>query len=174
MNKLFLNTRILFIVCLFLTPVLLFAQADEAAFAVAPANSPAAEFEVLLNTGVVTYAQAARFVLEASEAFVTNNPNEAFDFAMQNGWLPGKVTPDDNAQLNHISRLLMRSFNLKGGIFYSITKSSRYAYRELVYKNVIQGRADATMPVSGERLIFYVNRLLTQQSAAASSNLRRI
>jgi hypothetical protein len=62
--------------------------------------------------------------------------------------------------LDNISKLLIGSFNVKGGIMYSITKSPHYAYRELTYLKVIQNRADPSMLVSGEQLIFYVNRLL--------------
>ena len=140
----------------------------------AQAVSPAEEFENLLNTDVVTYAQACRFVLEAAEVLVSNDSVEAFRYASSRGWLPNNAGSDDKAQLNHISRLLMRSFDIKGGLFYSITRSSRYAYRELKYMNIIQGRVDATMPVSGERLIFYVNRLLARQDVLKRLEDKRI
>jgi len=142
-------------------------------FLSAQAVSPAVELENLLNTEVVTYAQASRFVLEASEVMVVSDPEEAFRFALRRGWLPKKAGPDDPAQLKHISRLLMRSFYIKGGLFYSMTKNSRYAYHELKYMDVIQGRVDATMPVSGERLIFYVNRLLSRQDIRDSLDERK-
>jgi outer membrane protein OmpA-like peptidoglycan-associated protein len=149
--------------CLSLTlavlPVL-FAQ--EAAL---PAQSTAQEIETLLETRAVTYAQAARFVLEAADAMVTSSHEEAFRFAAEQNWLPKNARPDDLAQLNHISRLLMLSFETKGGVMYTITKNSRYAYRELKYLNVIQSRSDPAMFVSGERLLFYVNRILTMQDA---------
>ena len=142
--------KIVMIFLLLLIPVYLCAQTV----------SPAVEFENLLNTDVVTYAQACRFILEAAEIFVTSDPEEAFRYAADRGWLRKNIGSQTRAQLNHISCLLTHSFDIKGGLLYSITKSPRYAYRELKYINVIQGRVDATMFVSGERLIFYVNRLL--------------
>ena len=127
------------------------------------AQTAAEEIETFLNTRSVTYAQAARFTLEAAGAMVTSNPEEAFNFALQRKWLPEKVSSGDLARLDRISLLLMRSFDIKGGIFYSMTKAPHYAYRELVYKSVIQGRHDPGMTVSGERLLFYVNRILAIQ-----------
>jgi len=138
---------------LLLAAVPVFAQAQRG-------RSTAQEIETLLNSKTITYAQAARFVLEAASVLATENREEAFNYAVRQNWLPKKLSPDDPARHNYISLLLMRSFGTRGGIMYSITKSPHYAYRELTYLNVIQNRADPHMFVSGEQLLFYVNRIL--------------
>jgi hypothetical protein len=125
------------------------------------AQSTAAELENLLAAEEVTCAQAARFILQAADALTTRNPIEAFDYALEQNWLPEKTDPDGAADLKTISLLLMNSFELKGGIMYSITKGPRYAYRELVYKNIVQGRTDPDMTVTGERLVFYTGRVFS-------------
>ncbi|MDR0442812.1 MAG: OmpA family protein [Treponema sp.] len=142
------------------------------------AQSTAAEIETLLQTGAVTYAAAARFVLEASEATVTSDPEEAFRYAAERNWLPKNASPSDAARLDGISLLLMRSFGIKGGMMYSLTKNPHYAYRELTYKNVIQGRVDPGMNVSGERLLFLTGRVLSrldeEAAVAAEREARRL
>jgi len=149
------STAVLFtVLCslLFLSlPVFLSAQ-----------QSTAQEIETLLNASAVTYAQAARFALEASGAAVIESPQEAFDYAVQQNFLPKNVSVDENARLDRISLLLMRSFNIKGGLFYSLFKTPHYAYRELISLNLIQGRSDPHMAVSGERLLFYITRILSR------------
>jgi len=129
------------------------------------------EIETLLNTRAVTYGQAARFVLEASDALVTGSHEEAFRYAVQQNWLPANSSSGDPARFDQISLLLMRSFNMNGGLMYTLTKSSHHAYRELVYRNVIQTRSDPAMIVSGEELLFIVGRLLsmlgTEETAPA-------
>jgi hypothetical protein len=127
------------------------------------AQSTAVEIETLLDTPVLSYGQAARFILEASDTLVTDNPEEAFNHAVRQRWLPANASPNANARLDAISLLLMRSFQMKGGIFYSLTKNSHYAYIELVYNNVILGRHDPAMPVSGAKLLSYVSRILAMQ-----------
>jgi outer membrane protein OmpA-like peptidoglycan-associated protein len=134
--------------------------------AASPAQT-AAEIEVLLDTQAVTYAQAARFVLEAAEAAVIADPAEAFQFAAENNWLPKDASPETTARLDGISLLFMRSFDLRGGFFYSLMKNPHYAYRELVYQAAIQGRADPHMAVSGYQLIFMTNRIFSIQEEAA-------
>jgi hypothetical protein len=43
---------------------------------------------------------------------------------------------------------------------YTLFGGAHYSYRELVYKDIIQGRSDPAMKVSGEKMLFIVNRLL--------------
>ena len=124
------------------------------------AQSTAAEIETLLATEAVTYAAASRFVLEASEKMVTYNPQEAFQFAAERKWLPGKVSENQTARLDGISLLVLNAFDIKGGLFYTLTKNAHYAYREMTYRNYIQGRVDPAMNVSGELLLFMISRIL--------------
>jgi hypothetical protein len=127
-----------------------------------PAQSTAAEIETLLSADTVTYAAAARFLLEASETLKTSKPDEAFNYAVEQNWLPKTAAANDPARLDAISLLLMRSFDIKGGLFYSFTKNPHYAYRELVHKKIIQGRTDPAMKLSGDRLLLITGRILSQ------------
>lgn|GEM_PF-3859303 len=85
------------------------------------AQSAAEEIETLLAAQAVTYAQAARFVLDAAEAAAFDSPAQAFAFALQRNWLPAGASPDTPARLDGVSLLLMRSFDLRGGILFTIT-----------------------------------------------------
>jgi len=143
-----MKSKILVLMCLFLAlPAFLHAQT-------------AAEIEGLLETKAVSYGQAARFILEAADVSGFTDPVQAFAYAREQKWLPNRATPDSEARLSGISLLVMRSFDIKGGLFYSIAKNSHYAYRELVYQDIIQGRSDPGMSVSGSELLFMVNRVL--------------
>jgi len=130
-----------------------------------PAQSTANEIETLLSTGAVTYAAAARFFLEASGTTIISDYNEAFNFAAQRNWLPKNSVGDKKARLDAVCLLLMRSFDIKGGLLYSIAQNPHHAYRELVYKKIIQGRTDPAMEVSGEQLLFITGRALSQFGA---------
>jgi len=126
----------------------------------------AVELEELLQTQAVSYGQAARFVLAAADA-AKLAPEQACVFAVEQGWLPRKAQAADAARLNDVSLLLMQAFGLSGGIGYSLTKSPHHAYRELVYQDIIQDRADPAMTVSGNQLLFLINRILSFQKSAA-------
>jgi len=127
----------------------------------------AADIEDLLAIKAVSYEQAARLVLKAADLpdFSAGEglPNgaEAFSFAAERKWLPKMAGNNEEASLEGVSLLIMRSFDLKGGLLYSLTKNPHYAYREMVYKEIIQGRTDPEMAVSGEQLLFLVNRVIS-------------
>ena len=123
----------------------------------------AVKLETLLNETALSWSTAAVFVLEASDTGAYSDPSEAFSFAQEHKWLPKNVSPEDSARLNGIALLLMRSFDQKGGLFYSIAKSPHHAYRELAYKGVIRGKADPDMSVSGQELLLMIGRLLDQK-----------
>jgi hypothetical protein len=124
----------------------------------------AAEMDALLETNAVTAAVSARFVLDAAGLLPSGLSGEeaeraAYDMAVSEGWLKGAAT--DTVNLRDTAFLVMRSFGFKGGIMYSLFQSPRYGYREMVYLNLIQGRADPAMLVSGRRLLQIIGRALT-------------
>jgi hypothetical protein len=125
------------------------------------AATAAYEIDTLLQTNAVTYGQAARFILEASGNMVFADGEAAFRYALEKNWLSGSISAGQTARLDVISRLFMNAFEIKGGIFYTITGRPWYAYRELVYLGFIQGRTEPGMNVSGELLLFITSRILT-------------
>jgi len=109
----------------------------------------------------VNYKDAALMVLEASghlDAAKQTSADDAFSFAMERGWLPKNAQANNDARLDGLSLLVVQAFEIKGGAFFSLFKNPHYAYRTMVYRGIIQGRADPQMPVSGDLLLFTVNR----------------
>ncbi len=138
------------------TAIFIFVMSSAPLFA-----QTAAEIEELLKAKTVSYEKAARFVLEAAEAVSLKDANTAFAFAAERAWLPKKASAEQAAKLDGIALLLMRAFAVKGGIWYSFTKNPHYAYRELVYQDIIQGKTDPEMTLTGEQFLFLVNRLIS-------------
>ncbi|GHV69703.1 hypothetical protein AGMMS49928_13150 [Spirochaetia bacterium] len=123
-------------------------------------QSTAEEVEIILNTSALRWDHTARFVLEAADVAAIKEPAEAFGFALERGWIPKNARPADPVRLNGLSLLLMRSFDLNGGWFYSIFKNPHYAYRELMYQDILPPGTDPAMQVSGERLLYMIGRIL--------------
>jgi len=130
----------------------------------APLHAQTADFiQTLLQTPVVTHAQAARFVLEAagkvSGSYGKTSEQDVLRWAIEKKYLP-QVDAQDAISLERLSLLIMRAFDLKGGPMYTLFNSAHYSYREMVYKDLIQGRSDPSMKVSGYTMLLIVNRLL--------------
>jgi len=140
-----------FLLCLLITvPCLAFSQTAE-------------RIERLLGQDKVSYRDAALLVLEAAghiDSARQASADEAFNFAVERGWLPTGAEANSDAMLNGLSLLVMQAFEIDGGYLYSFFKNPHYAYRAMVYRGIIQGRADPQMFVSGDLLIYMVNRAM--------------
>jgi len=138
-----------FLLCFFMAlPCFLFAQTAE-------------RIERFLEQERVNCRDAALLVLEMSGHLDPDNQtsaDDAFSFAMERGWLPKGAQADNAVRLNGLSLLVVRAFDIKGGAFFSLFKNPHYAYRAMVYRGIIQGRADPQMTVSGDLLLYTVNR----------------
>jgi hypothetical protein len=117
----------------------------------------ALEIEGLLASDALNYEQAASFVLKAADITASGS---AFNYAYEQKWLPANAAPGGLAKLEGVSLLIMGAFGINGGIMFSAVKNPHYAYRELVYKGIIQGRADPGLAVPGALLFFIVGRVL--------------
>jgi outer membrane protein OmpA-like peptidoglycan-associated protein len=127
-------------------------------------NAQTADFiQTLLQTRVVSYGQAASFVLEAADVKGSYNKadeQDALRFASEKKWLPVKAGAQEPIPLDRLSHLIMKAFDLKGGLMYSLFNFAHYSYREMVYKDIIQGQSDPQMKVTGGKMLFIVSRLL--------------
>jgi hypothetical protein len=121
----------------------------------------AQRIEELLDSEALRNEQAAWLVLEAAEAVYSGSPAEAFRYAADRQWFSGSAAPDNRITLDQASLLIMKAFDIKGGLFYTLTGAPHYAYRELEYQGILQGKVDPRMRVSGDLLLFIVNRVLS-------------
>ncbi|WP_010261367.1 hypothetical protein [Treponema primitia] len=126
----------------------------------------AGELERLLGAPIVSCQDAAWLVLSSVEAVPGGTtPGDAYQFALNRNWLPRKARADSAVTLGGVSLLIMQAAGIKGGLMFTLSHGSRYAYRDLVYRGLIQGRAYATQKVSGERLLQILGRVLEYTEA---------
>lgn len=124
----------------------------------------AADLDTLLNTDQVSYAWAARFVLPAAGLIGEDaSPEASFNLAVEKGWFAKELSPEAAIPLKDLSYLCAEAFQIKGGLMYRLFSGPRYAYRELKYRKMIQGRSDPAQLVPGDRLIRIIGRILDEQ-----------
>jgi hypothetical protein len=121
----------------------------------------AGDLERFLGAPIVSCQDAAWLVLSSVEAVPGGTtPTDAYQFALARNWLPRKAGANSAVTLGGVSLLIMRAAGIKGGLMFTLTHGARYAYRDMVYRGLIQGRAYATQKVSGERLLQILGRAL--------------
>lgn len=97
---------------------------------------------------------AARLVLEETSI------NEALDFLSGTYWKVKVKKQDAPIRLGEYAFLLMKAFDIKGGLMYSLFPGPRYACRELAYLGIIRSKALAYRTLSGEEALRILGRVL--------------
>ena len=62
-------------------------------------------------------------------------------------------TAETPVRVDELSYMLMTSLSLKGGLMYGIFPGFRYAYREMVYKKIVDGSGGPSRIVSGDEVM---------------------
>lgn len=112
----------------------------------------------ILNKNEVTKGDAAYFTCVyknlcaenavESDAFAVLQGNAVFDFA---------ENANEVISLSKACYLIAKTSDMKGGIFYSIFKNKRYAFREFKALGIIPNTSDPDSKVTGAQLIALFN-----------------
>ena len=131
-------------------------------------SQTAAEMDTLLKAEKVSAAGLARFVLGAAD-FLPDGlsgveaEKAAYDIAASNGWIIAAA--EETVTMKDTAYLIMKAFDLKGGVMYSLFKNPRYAYREMVYRNLIMGHSDQAMKINGARFLQILDKTISYAGA---------
>ena len=121
----------------------------------------------VLGEANLSYGNAAYLVGTASGHFPeTTSPADAGPLLEQAGLGRPGLRPTDPVTLGDFSYMLARAFGIHGSIMYGVLPSPRYATRELAYLDIISGPAKPGMPLSGERALRILERVLHGKEAA--------
>ena len=78
---------------------------------------------------------------------------ESLTVLQKRGWGIKLRASESPINLGEYSLLLMKAFNIPGGLFYHIFTGPRYACRELAYLGFIKGNSSPFRDVSGEEVL---------------------
>jgi hypothetical protein len=115
----------------------------------------AGEMDNLLSAQAVSWADACRWVYTAAGIFpFETDSSEVILYALIEKHIPQDAGLDDNQyiDLKGLSKLILESYRLRGGIMYRLFRTRRYAYRELMYRGLLRYDDDPADRVSGQRL----------------------
>lgn len=115
-----------------------------------------------ITKGQASYLVASYMQLVKDEA----SEDEAFDAFKELRFFASNENVSDLIRIDQISLLYMEACKLKGGLFYSITHSKRYAFRELKAKGLIPNQIVGSMTVSGLDAINLLNDCVAKSGGA--------
>jgi hypothetical protein len=116
-------------------------------------SQDAADIEALLGKAEVSCEQAVWFTLAMALDDAPKEAQAAFSLALDRGWLPAQARSDTPISYSSLSQLVMKAFDVKGGMMYRLLGNPRYAYRELKALGYIPGRVYSSQLVSGVQFL---------------------
>ena len=90
---------------------------------------------------------------------------ESLVYLNKMNWKMKDRKTEDHITIGEYSYMLMKSFNIDGGIMYRIFQGPRYAARELAYLNFIDNDKSPYRKLSGEEVIRILGRILEWKEA---------
>ena len=115
----------------------------------------------LLDTEKADWGQTTYMVLTAAELLDENtNMAEAIKALEKQQWGIDVKEPEDSITLGEYSYLLMKAFNITGGLMYKLFPGPRYAARELDYLDFIYDNKSPYRTLSGEEVLRILGRVL--------------
>ena len=136
-----------------------------AAFAIMRLSAQSNELlDQLLQESQASFGDVVYLTLAAAKIVPeTATPDQAIQTLQQQNWKAAILAADAPISLGDYSYLLMKAFNVKGGIFYSLFPGPRYACRELGFLKVIPSDARPLRNVSGEEAVRILSNMLALQ-----------
>lgn len=115
----------------------------------------------VLGQKKVGYSYAAYLVLSASGVIKdTATPDQAMEALKQQGW--GIKVPEEptDISLGQYAYLLMRAFDIPGGLMYRLIPGPRYAAREIAYLGFVTENPSPYRSLSGQEAMEILNNLM--------------
>ncbi|MGI5090549.1 hypothetical protein ABK01_08030 [Treponema sp. OMZ 305] len=130
--------------------------------AAATFGQAAEKIDKILETEAATFGQAAYLIQTAlddgSDGLDFETAFERFKSENQN-LIRDSVTAEDVIPVKTYAFLLMKAFDVKGGMMYRIYPCPRYAYRDLRYLAVIQGKNNPDASMTGASMLQILGRV---------------
>ena len=126
----------------------------------------AEKVDKILETEKATFGQAAYLIQTA-----LNDGSDGLDFetafdrfkSENKNLIRDSISAEDVIPVKTYAFLLMKAFDIKGGMMYRIYPCPRYAYRDLHYLAVIQDKNNPDALMTGAEMLQILSRIDTVQ-----------
>jgi len=136
------------------------------AASVLPAVAQSNQFiDRLLEQPQATFGASAYLVLAASGLVPAEaTEQQALTALNEKGWKLKARGADEPIRLGEYCYLIMKAFELKGGLMYRLFPGPRYAVRELAYLGLVHGKAHGGRYPSGQEAVQVLSSFLDRKA----------
>lgn len=115
----------------------------------------------MIESPCVTYEDAAYFcAINLGLIQEADSPKDALVALDREKVFPMPKNPSANITYDAFSNMCLRTWKIKGGLLYTITKSNRYAFKEMQYLGFIPVSEEPKTEVSGIQMLNMFTRCI--------------
>jgi len=130
-------------------------------FALPAAAQSNSVIDTLLAEKAATFGKSVYLVLSAADAIPQDaDVAVALKFVNDKGWLGTPKSAGDPVTFGQFSYVLMKAFNISGGVFYHLFPGPRYAAREVVYRRWVADPLGPNDRLSGSQALYILRTYL--------------
>jgi hypothetical protein len=123
--------------------------------------------DALLDSPTASFGDAVYLALSAARIVPeTATPDEAVKSLVDGNRRFSGRSAEGPITLGEYAFVLMKAFDIRGGIFYSIFPGPRYACRELAFLGLLDGKAGPNRRLAGDEAVRVLGKVLEYREAA--------
>ena len=123
--------------------------------------------DTLLDARDAAFGDAAYLVLSAAKIVPEKaTPKDAVWTLQARDWGVAGRSAKDPITLGEYAFLLMKAFDIRGGIMYRLFPGPRYACRELAFLGLLEGNTTPNRRLAGDEAVRVLSRFLERRSAS--------
>lgn len=123
----------------------------------------ASYFSDIIEAEAINWEQASFLVLIGGELVpMGTSPREAWEQLLSTYWFTNVPEIESLPTVAEFCGIATRTLNYKGGLFYTLFKNNRYAYRDLAFKSIVPSHLDPQANLNGLDALKIIEGLLDE------------
>jgi len=128
-------------------------------------------FKRIIESDAISWEQASFLILSGGEILPEDvAPRDAWDELLSTYWFSNVPERGSHITVAEFCGMATKTLDYKGGLFYSLFKNDRYAFRDLRFKAIVPVHLDPKAKLKGLDALSITERLIEEVERSALKN----
>lgn len=125
----------------------------------------------IIESDAISWEQASFLILAGGDFLPENiKPRDAWDELLSTYWFSNVPERGSHITVAEFCGMATKTLDYKGGLFYSLFKNNRYAFRDLRFKVIVPVHLDPKAKLKGLDALSITERLIEEVERSALKN----
>jgi hypothetical protein len=125
----------------------------------------------IIESDAISWEQASFLILAGGDFLPEDiKPRDAWDELLSTYWFSNVPERESRITVAEFCGIATKTLDYKGGLFYSLFKNNRYAFRDLRFKAIVPAHLDPQAKLKGLDALSITERLMEEVEKVALKN----